>query len=122
VHLTSHAEARAQRPLRVIFLDPPDAVLSAALERRTEAMLRAGLVEEARALRDRYGPVRPLDALGYKESLALVDGRFPPRELGERIVRASRQFARRQRTWFNKAPGVERVETAEAARALLTRS
>jgi tRNA dimethylallyltransferase len=121
-HLANHVQTRAERPLRVVFLDPPDAVLRAGLIDRTEAMLRAGLVEEARALRERFGPVRPLDALGYKEALELIDGRFPPRELGERIVRASRRFARRQRTWFNKATGVVRVDTLEGARALITRS
>jgi len=121
-HLAAHAAARADRPLRVVYLDPPDDALCAALERRTEAMMRAGLVDEARGLRARFGPVRALDALGYKEALELVDGRFHPSELGARIVAASRQFARRQRTWFGKAPGALRVVDAAAARAALSRS
>lgn len=117
--LDAHAKTRDDRELRVVYLDPPAETLQAALATRTEAMIRAGLVEEARALRVRWGEVRPLAALGYKEALELVDGKFHPSELGQRIVVASRQFARRQRTWFGKAPGVVRVEDHVAARAAL---
>ncbi len=100
----------------------PTPSLRAALVTRTDAMIRAGLVEEAKSLRaKRHGPVRPLDAVGYKEALQLVYNRFHPSELGARIETASHQFAKRQRTWFQKVSAVVRVSTREDARAALER-
>jgi len=109
-HHAAHAAARGERALSVFVLDPPEPVLRTALVRRTEQMLAQGLVEEATALRARWGAVRPLDSVGYKEALERVDGRLPPGELAERIVLASRQFARRQRTWWRKLAGARSFE------------
>jgi tRNA dimethylallyltransferase len=83
-------------------------------------MLRAGLVDEALALRQKYGAVRPLDSVGYKEALQLVDGVFHPSKLGARIEIASHQFAKRQRTWFGKIAAT-RVSGPDEARAALER-
>ncbi len=113
-HLAEHAASRAARRLDVFLLEPSDAALRASLHGRAEAMLSAGLIAEARGLRERFGPVRPLEAVGYKEALQLVDGRFHASELTDRIVQASRQFARRQRTWWRKLVAAERAERAEA--------
>jgi tRNA dimethylallyltransferase len=111
-HLQAHAAARAEQSLPILLLDPPDDVLRAALVTRTQGMVHAGLVEEARALREKHGAVRPLEAVGYQQALELVDGAFAAAELVPRITTASWQFARRQRTWFRKAPGVVRYEDA----------
>lgn len=102
-HLAAHAATRTDRHVETVVLDRSDEQLRAAITVRAAAMVGSGLVEEARALRDRWGPVRPLDAVGYKEALQLVDGVFAPSELLPRIVTATWQFARRQRTWFRKA-------------------
>jgi tRNA dimethylallyltransferase len=121
-HLEEHVARRSERPLSVIRLEPPEAVMGAALAARTEAMLSAGLVEEARALRARYGPVRPLGSVGYKEALELCDGRFHPSELGGRITTATRQFARRQRTWWRSVAAATTVADAAGVRAALERA
>ena len=114
-HLAAHAATRTDRHVQTIVLDRSDEQLRSAIEQRAVAMLDAGLVEEARALRDHWGAVRPLDAVGYKEALQLVDGHFASGELCPRIVTATWQFARRQRTWFRKAGAVKSEAEALAA-------
>jgi len=74
---------------------------------RCQAMLRAGWVEEAEHLLARgFGETRPFAAVGYKQiALALHAGK--PLNLAELellIYRATRIFARRQRTWLRDQP------------------
>jgi tRNA dimethylallyltransferase len=121
-----HAEQSATSRAPPLFvLDPPDDALRAAIIARASAMVQAGLVEEARQLRERHGPVRPLEAVGYKEALEHERGAFGVGELVPRITTATWQFARRQRTWFKKAPNARRFTDGRAlleeARVLLSR-
>jgi tRNA dimethylallyltransferase len=78
---------------------------------RVEAMLGAGFVDEVRGLSARgLGEARALDAVGYRQVREALraeaeGGPTPDREaLAESIVRATRIFARRQRTWLRDEP------------------
>ena len=66
-------------------------------------MLTGGWPEEARAVRDGpgYGPTA-VQALGYRDALALAEGELSIDEAAEKISLATRQFARRQDTWYRK--------------------
>jgi tRNA dimethylallyltransferase len=91
-------------PTIVIALAPADrAALHAAIARRFDAMLTAGLVEEVRALRARY-PLRPqmpsMRSVGYRQAFEYLDGRGGMAELRERGIAATRQLAKRQLTWL----------------------
>jgi tRNA dimethylallyltransferase len=76
--------------------------LSARIERRAQGMFDAGLVDEVRALvRDGYGDCRAMGAVGYRQvAEALGRGEVERDALLAEIVRATRVFARRQRTWL----------------------
>ena len=75
-----------------------------ALMARVEAWLDAGWVDEVRALRDAgHGDARALGSVGFAEVAAFLDGALPKDELAQAIVRATRVFARRQRTWLKSA-------------------
>src|SRR6478609_3241534 len=81
--------------------------LDRRIRARCQAMLAAGWVEEARQLAERgYLETRPFAAVGYKQvALALQSG--APIDLAElelSIYRATRVFARRQRTWLRDQP------------------
>jgi tRNA A37 N6-isopentenylltransferase MiaA len=69
---------------------------------RVDAMLAAGLVDEVRAeLARGTAPGAPgLDGVGYRETVAMLTGRLDPDDLRDAIVRATRQYAKRQETWF----------------------
>ncbi len=95
----AHA-GRSPRP--VLYLDPPRAELYARIDARVRRMIADGLVEEVRALRRLPRPLsrEAAQALGYKELFDHLDGRAPLEEAVARIQTRSRQFARRQLTWF----------------------
>ncbi len=64
-------------------------------------MLAAGLIEAWRGLVARWGPeVRPLESVGYREAKAHLSEGVPLEETERRIYKATRIYARRQRTWF----------------------
>jgi tRNA dimethylallyltransferase len=68
---------------------------------RARAQFAAGLVEEARALRERFDPSLPaFSAIGYRESWAFLDGQATLEEAIALDARRNVAFAKRQRTWF----------------------
>ncbi len=90
------------------------AELYARIDRRVEAMLLAGLVEEVRGLvREGYSTaVISGQALGYKEIVAHLEGRMSLKEAAGEIKRATRRYAKRQMTWFRREPGVVWLDAA----------
>ncbi|HXG08876.1 MAG TPA: tRNA (adenosine(37)-N6)-dimethylallyltransferase MiaA [Gemmataceae bacterium] len=90
----------------VIYLDRPRAELYARIDARVRQMVEAGLVEEVQALRRLPRPISraAAQALGYKEMFAYLDGRATLEETIARIQTRSRNFAKRQLTWFRRLP------------------
>ncbi|HUX44519.1 MAG TPA: tRNA (adenosine(37)-N6)-dimethylallyltransferase MiaA [Terracidiphilus sp.] len=106
-----------------IGLDPPRAVLYERLNRRCEAMFAAGLVEETRGLLARYGPVKALESLGYKQAMAVLRGEMSEAEAIAVAQQGHRNYAKRQRTWFRREPEVRWIagfgDDAETARVAM---
>lgn len=76
-------------------------VLDQRIEARARVWLDHGWLDEVRGLIERnYRDARAMGSVGYKEVLAHLEGRLPGAELLSTIVRATRIFARRQRTWL----------------------
>ncbi len=89
-------------PAYVLGLEVEPEILAKRIAKRTEQMFRSGLLHEARRLCDQ-GYNRSLPALtgvGYAEALAHLDGKLTLSEAIERATIRTRQYARRQRTWF----------------------
>ncbi|HEU0235436.1 MAG TPA: tRNA (adenosine(37)-N6)-dimethylallyltransferase MiaA [Candidatus Limnocylindrales bacterium] len=80
---------------------------------RARAQFEAGLIDEARALRERFDPSLPaFSAIGYREAWAVLDGRLT---VGAAIAEDTARnvaFAKRQRTWFRAEPGVDWLDAA----------
>jgi len=77
------------------------------IEARVEGMLAAGWLEETRRLRERFGDrVKPVGFLGYKQLAAHLRGELSFKEAVKQIKHETRQYAKRQITWFRKEPGV----------------
>jgi len=91
--------------LRVAFLDPPSEILRPRIDARARSMVRAGLVEEVRALRA-SGPWSrtAAQAIGYAEACAVLDGDLGASALAERIAQRTWRYAKRQRAWFRRDP------------------
>ena len=99
---------------RIAGLDPPRELLEERIACRVRGMFASGLVDEVRRLRDGYPGGWPGKfAIGYREVLAaLSDGRdlndlaTHREETANRIVLATRRYAKRQMTWFRAERGV----------------
>jgi tRNA dimethylallyltransferase len=97
-------------PILQIGLDGDPATGDRRIERRTHQMIDAGAIAEVESLCQKYGPDLPLlDTLGYGEIKQYLY-QDPPVTLDEAIaaiVLHTRQFAKRQRTWFRRIPKIE---------------
>jgi tRNA dimethylallyltransferase len=102
---------------------PPDEI-DRRIEARFERMVRDGLVAEVRALAARPAGISRTarQALGYREVLAHVESGVPLAECLDQAVRRTRQFARRQASWFRRDPRVNWAESETVAQALLERA
>ncbi|MFI5261172.1 MAG: tRNA (adenosine(37)-N6)-dimethylallyltransferase MiaA [Candidatus Limnocylindrales bacterium] len=81
---------------------------------RAAAQFAAGLVDEAVALRARFGtPARAFSAFGYFEALDLADGRLDREAAIAGTVARTTAYARRQRTWFRGERGIGWLPAAE---------
>jgi tRNA dimethylallyltransferase len=82
------------------------------IEQRTEQMVVAGLVQEVEALCQKYGADLPLlNTLGYAEFKQHVTGDLSLQQAKALTVLHTRQFAKRQRTWFRAEPAIEWFDT-----------
>ena len=74
------------------------------IDRRVDDMMAAGLVEEVRSLLSRgVSPAcTAMQAIGYKELVAALEEGRSPEEAAEEIKLRSRQYAKRQLTWFRR--------------------
>ena len=82
----------------------PRALLYARIDRRVSIMLEAGLEQEIRQLLSSGLDPRctALQAIGYKEFLAALDGQCTMAEAADAVRQASRRYAKRQLTWFRR--------------------
>jgi tRNA dimethylallyltransferase len=105
--------------VRWIGLELERDALCARIEARVDAMLAAGWVDEVRDLRARYASsLRAMQAIGYREIGAFLDGELTSDALRERIAIATRRYAKRQRTWFRAEPGLRWVDASRPESAI----
>ncbi len=100
-------DEKPRSDIRSFYLHRERPVLLRRIEARTETMLENGWIEETRALLAQGLLQTPTawQALGYALIAEYLNGKYSRAELKEKIVIATRQFARRQDTWFrNRHP------------------
>jgi tRNA dimethylallyltransferase len=98
-------------PILQICLDSDAEHLDVRIRKRTEQMIADGLVAEVEYLCQKYGAALPLlNTLGYQEIKQYLAGELSLDEAKELIVLHTRQFAKRQRTWFRQSPNLEYVD------------
>ena len=117
---TQWADARSSESAdQVLWLELPRGELNERIDRRVEAMFAAGFVDEARRLRALPRPWSPqaAQALGYPEVCDHLDGKMDLAQTVQRVQLRSRQFVKRQLTWFRHLPGC-RAATGELTWAL----
>ena len=96
-------------PILQIGLECSDSnILDRRIQQRTEQMLEFGWEAEVKYLCEKYGVDLPLlNTLGYQEMKQYIAGHISLLEAKELTVLHTRQFAKRQRTWFRADPEIE---------------
>jgi tRNA dimethylallyltransferase len=94
-----------------IGLFPDRGKLVERLEARVDAMFADGLVAETEAILARGVPptVKPFESIGYRQALQVVRGELSVKDAVFYTKRDTRQYAKRQTTWFRQEPGLEAV-------------
>jgi tRNA dimethylallyltransferase len=108
-----HGAERAHRKRTLIGIEVERDTLAGRIEARIEAMLDAGWCAEAQRIREGvgFGPTA-IQALGYAEALQLTDGELNREAFVERVSAKTRQFARKQRTWYRKFDDLQWISPA----------
>ncbi len=112
-----------------IGLDPPREELTERINTRCIRMFEGGLIDEVRSiLAMGFGAdAKALESIGYRESLLHVHGEINLDEAIKLTQAATRQYAKRQRTWFRRETGItwlydfgNQLQTVENAKRLVT--
>jgi tRNA dimethylallyltransferase len=107
VFLRGRERLKGFNPIK-IGLNPPRTLLYHRMEARAVRMFEQGLVEEVRGLLASGVPrdAKPFESLGYKQALAMIDGKLTPEQALVATQLETRQYAKRQLTWFRKEQSV----------------
>lgn len=91
-----------------IGLNPPRELLGRRLDQRTRGMFERGLIEEVRGLLARGVPpdAKPFESLGYRQALEVIQERSTLEAALAATQLETRQYAKRQMTWFRREPSV----------------
>jgi tRNA dimethylallyltransferase len=127
VHRAGREPLQGYRPIK-IGIQPPRELLHRRIEERVHAMLQRGWPAEVAALLqpDPRFSAKPFEFIGYRELREHLQGQKTLDEAAQAIAVATRQYAKRQVTWFRKEAGVTWISgfgddpavAAEAARLL----
>ena len=106
----SEVRGKKEHPYVVewIGLNFPRQELYERINKRVDSMIELGLVEETRKLLEKYGRVQNLiHTIGYKEIIDFLDGKMPLNDAVEKLKQNTRNYAKRQLTWFRKNENIK---------------
>lgn len=112
ISLAQEKSRLEESPYRACFIMPdyPREDLYGRINRRVDVMLKRGLEEEAREFFSHSDYVTAAQAIGYKELKPYLDGEKELSQCAERLKQATRNYAKRQLTWFNKIEGLNKIK------------
>ena len=103
--------------VRGIALLPERGLLHQRIEKRFDAMLRLGLIDEVKRLRKKYrldASMPSMRAVGYRQVWQFLEGELDENTMRNHAVAATRQLAKRQLTWLRSFPDLLRLDAGGA--------
>lgn len=98
----------------VVGINPPKAELQERIGHRTQELLNNGFVHEVQQLISKYGILELFEeTIGYRQVLEYLAGDIDKSQLAERISTATRQYAKRQLTWFGRNKDIIWFDTGQ---------
>ena len=107
------AQRKKKKPLFdavIIGITLPNEKLRMKIEKRVDEMIKSGFVDEVKKLYSKYGKVKALEAIGYREIIEYLDGKISLEETVRQIKFNTWHYAKRQMTWFRKDKKVFWIE------------
>ena len=105
-----------QYDVLMIGLNVDREVLHERIDERVDRMIAEGLVDEVRGLKETYGcEVNAMTGIGYRQICAFLDGYMKLRDAIDVVKRETRQYAKRQMTWFKRDERIVWVHDPEMA-------
>lgn len=95
----------SERPFEVIrfVINHPRDILYDRINRRVDLMIEAGLIDEVKSV-ENYRHLTALQTVGYKEVFDYFDGKYTLETCIDKIKQHTRNYAKRQLTWFRRHP------------------
>ncbi|PIR20031.1 MAG: tRNA (adenosine(37)-N6)-dimethylallyltransferase MiaA [Deltaproteobacteria bacterium CG11_big_fil_rev_8_21_14_0_20_47_16] len=113
----THGFTTPRYPTVWIGLELPRDELVARIHSRVDTMLANGWIDEVRSLIQKYGRnCAPFFAVGYREIADYLEGQFDEATLKEKIYVATRQYSKRQMTWFRGSPEIAWFSPTDVAK------
>lgn len=95
----------------IIGISMPKDILYEKINLRVDLMIEKGLIDEVRNLLNKFPKTLPsFKGLGYKETIEYIEGRWTKDQMIEELKKRTRNFARRQMTWFKRFKDVSWFE------------
>lgn len=117
LHRRPERKPAPYRFLKIMLAPGERALLHERIAQRFQSMLQAGFLDEVRRLRQRpelHPDLPSMRAVGYRQAWAHLDGSMDETEWVERAIAATRQYAKRQSTWFRGEPDLHRIDSLSA--------
>jgi len=96
-------------------------VLYERINDRVDQMIKQGLVEEVKALEEKYGSVPiAMTGIGYRQIVEHLEGRLNLEDAIEKIKKDTRNYAKRQVSWFGRDDQIKWIDSNKKARELVT--
>jgi tRNA dimethylallyltransferase len=117
-------EAKGQKPTKqqmrthtlIVGLRIEQGQLRQKVEHRVEEMINAGLAQEIKGLADKFGwEIEPMKGIGYREWREYFEGSQNLEQTKARIVSATMNLAKRQRTWFKRNQKIQWFSSVDEA-------
>ncbi len=110
-HELTEVKGEQDPAAHVVIVAPDRAHLHTVINQRSQEMLAQGLVQEVQGLLTQgvSKDCKPMQSIGYRQVVQFLADEFEQSELGDRIAAATRQYAKRQDTWFRKVQATLRV-------------
>ncbi len=109
----SKTKSKTEYDFKIIALNMPREKLYERINQRTKKMIENGLIEETKYLYEKYGTCKPLNAIGYKETLAYLRNEIDLKRLEETISQHTRNYAKRQITFMKGIEGIKFVDVRD---------
>lgn len=110
---------KTERPFRILkfSLTAPRSVIFERINRRTDAMVAAGMVDEVRSVAH-LRHLNSLNTVGVKEMLRFIDGEWSLEFATERLKKNTRVYAKKQLTWIARDGGFREIPAADSPSAI----